>query len=461
MRSGVRTLFFALLTLIALVYVDSSRADPVPVLSEKRPSLIAADDTTRYAQVRKAYEEGAYGTVIKEASAVTASWDKTASTDGASVPDAQTQARWYRLLGRAHQYRGEHDAAVTALERAFERSGHISTALRLGESYTQQARYEEARDLYRTVEKKDDTRRVVQVQLARLALRARDWFEAADRYGALVETDTTNGLWQARWARSLEGMGRSEAALSAWRSAHRLRPQDADIALQLSARLRQLGASGEAVRVVDRSLSTRPAHAPLWRRRADLAFERTALDSARAAYEQALAYGDSSATVYRRLGIVHAGAGRHADAVAVLRRSLGRDSSSTRTRLYLGISYRHLDSLDRSAAVLREMIDRIADRQITDGYVELARTEDARERLPDALTAYRMARRLQPQRTEPLFRIAQLYDRYYRDKSVAARYYRRFLEADGADAFPQLQTYARRRLDALVPILHMSASPKP
>lgn len=176
------------------------------------------------------------------------------------------------------------------------------------------------------------------------------------------------------------------------------------------------------------------------------------------AYRQALAYGDSSATVYRRLGIVLAGRDRHAEALPRLRAALTRDSTSARTRLYLGISYRHLDSLDRSAAMLQEAIDVAANGPITDAYVQLAQTEDARGDLSPALSSYRMARQLQPGRVEIFFRIAQLYDDYYRDKRVAARYYRLYLNRAGR-AETDLVTYARRRLDQLRPILHMEVGP--
>ncbi|NBC86767.1 MAG: hypothetical protein GVY25_11315 [Bacteroidetes bacterium] len=176
------------------------------------------------------------------------------------------------------------------------------------------------------------------------------------------------------------------------------------------------------------------------------------------AYRQALAYGDSSATVYRRLGIVLAGRDRHAEALPRLRVALTRDSTSARTRLYLGISYRHLDSLDRSAAMLQEAIDVAANGPITDAYVQLAQTEDARGDLSPALSSYRMARQLQPGRVEIFFRIAQLYDDYYRDKRVAARYYRLYLNRAGR-AETDLVTYARRRLDQLRPILHMEVGP--
>lgn len=56
--------------------------------------------------------------------------------------------------------------------------------------------------------------------------------------------------------------------------------------------------------VVDTTLAPRPADARLWRRRADFAFERDRFDRARRGYEQAITLGDSSATPYRRIGII-------------------------------------------------------------------------------------------------------------------------------------------------------------
>ncbi|PEN13606.1 hypothetical protein CRI94_09875 [Longibacter salinarum] len=439
---------FAYITLFMLINALSIYGQ-----SDQGQAAQAATEA-RYEESRDHFTHGEYAEAIQAAEAAVQALKKE------PVADTTRYVKWAHLLGRSQQRLGSHPAAISVLEPAYKVSRAASLARLLSESFMQQARYEKARSLYRELHRADSTDRNVRIQLARLAMQGRDWFEAAHHFEALLRADSTNGEWHAHLARCHEAMSKPESALEHLRSAHRLRPQDASIALQLSSRLRSLGALQDAVDVIDRTLDETPADARLWRRRADLSFAQSSLHTAETAYQQTLAYGDSSATVYRRLGIVQAGQARHADALENLNAALQRDSTSARTRLYLGISYRHLDSLDQSARVLREAIAVVADGPITNVYMELAQTENARDRLPASLDAYRMAKRLQPDRSEILFRLAQLYDENYLDKSTAARYYRHFLSATTLPPTDTLVVYAQDRLDALVPILHMQSGRK-
>jgi len=405
----------------------------------------------------------------RDSSRYVALWRALAQGEAARVIDAVEErraasslpARWHALLGEAYQAQGSHRSAVTAFEASLRTSTArgdappSSVRRSLAQSYVVQARTEEARSIYRDLLEEAPEDVSLRNQLARLAAQANDWFEAKVHYERLVAADASNGLWQARLGQCYQNLGRTAPALEHLRIAHRLRPQDPAVALQLSALLRATGARQDAASVIETSLNEAPTRASPWRRRADLAFERSALDTASTSYEQTLAYGDSSATVYRRLGIVASGQERYADAIPPLKAAYQQDSTSTRTKLYLGIAYREVDSLDLAARYLRGAVQSIAEGTITDAYVQLAQTEDERGNLNAALEAYRMARRLHPDRTELLFRVAQLYDRYYEDKTVAARYYRQFLNAHPPTGDSLLVSYAKTRLNALRPIIHM------
>ncbi len=290
--------------------------------------------------------------------------------------------------------------------------------------------------------------------LAEVYRRAQRWSKARAQYARLVRADASNGRWWARLGQCNLGLNQTERARRHFGKAHRRVPQSAEVALSLSRLHRAAGHLDAARRVVDTTLTHQSGDPRLWRRRADLAFERENLKRARRAYVQTLATGDSSATVYRRIGLADVRRQQYARALPFLRRSLRRDSSHARTTLYLGVTYLRLDSLRRASRYLQNTIDQEASGPITDALAHQGATYSRRGNVSAALEAYKTARRLRPGRAELDFRLATVYDEHYRDKAPAARYYRRFLRAHEG-GLPELRRYAMSRLKALRPTLHM------
>ncbi|WP_263820833.1 tetratricopeptide repeat protein [Salinibacter sp.] len=210
--------------------------------------------------------------------------------------------------------------------------------------------------------------------------------------------------------------------------------------------------------MVDTTLTHQSGDPRLWRRRADFAFERENLKRARRAYVRTLAAGDSSATVYRRIGLVDVRRQQYARALPFLRQSLRRDSSHARTTLYLGVTYLRLDSLRRASTYLQRTIDQEARGPITKALEHQGAVHSRRGTVSAAIDAYQTALHLRSERTALYFRLATVYDEHYRDKTPAARYYRRFLRAHEG-ALPELRRYATSRLKALRPTLHMQQGP--
>lgn len=141
-------------------------------------------------------------------------------------------------------------------------------------------------------------------------------------------------------------------------------------------------------------------------------------------------------------------------AVSALRSSFRKDSTSTRTTLYLGISYLRLDSLDRADTYLRRTIDEEAQGPTTEALIQRGTLHRRRGNVAPAVHSYKQALQLRPDRTGVYAQLANLYDEYYREKATAARYYRRFLRISDSTQ-KRLRSYAQDRLRTLRPTLHM------
>lgn len=406
-------------------------------------------ETETMAELRAAYLDRAYAEVVRTA--------REQLND--SALSASQAGRIYGFLGRAQQARGAHQQAVEALQRARVKTveaGESVTFLdrALGESYAALYQWGNAESAFQRVLDEDPTDPAIRQALAEVYIRSRDWKAAQEHYTRLVRADSSKGRWWAQLGRCALERNQEERARQSFAEAHRRLPQAPDVALPLSRLYREAGKIREATRVIDTTISHQSSDPRLWRRRADLAFDRGDLETAREAYTRTLALGDSSATIFRRIGLIEVRQEQYEEAVAPLRQAYQRNSRHSRTTLYLGIAYRHLDSLRQASEYLKQTIEQEAGGPITTAYLELAETKDRQANVKAAVRAYKTALRLQPERTEVYFRLAHVYDRHYQEKATAVRYYRRFLRASDTTQ-AELRAYAENRLQTLRPVLHM------
>lgn len=428
--------------------VDSVERDP----AEEDVASSAARSENGIASLRTAYLEARYEEVVRRA--------QKRLRDSLLASEA---IQLHTLLGRAQQARGRHEAAIKALRLARvklvetdQSVVHIDRAL--GESFADLYRWPRATSAFRRVlDARPDDRRV-RAALAEVYRRSQRWKEAQRHYRRLIRSDSSNGRWWARLAECDLELHETEEATRHFAEAHRLLPQSAEIALSLSRLYRATDRLEAARSVVDTSLSYQAGDPRLWRRRADLAFEQEDLEVARRAYRRTIAVGDSSATPFRRIGLIDVKRQQYTRALSSLRQSLRRNALHPRTTLYLGISYLKVDSLEQATKYLQQTIDREAKGPITRALAQRAAARNRRGDVAGAVQSYKTALRLQPDRTEVYFRLATVYDEHYEEKSTAARYYRIFLQASDSTQ-SQLRSYARSRLEALRPTLHMEEAP--
>lgn len=425
----------------------------LPVPDSTQNALVRTESAVPIDALRAAYLEGAYEKVVRRA--------RKGLEDSLGYAE---QIQLNMLLARAEQARGRHKAAIEALRKARLAASEQDQSVvpidrALGKSYAARRRWPRAASTFRRVLEEEPDDRAAREALAEVYRRSRNWEQAQQQYAQLVQADSANGRYWTRLAQSSLELNAPEAQRQFFR-AHRLLPRSADVALSLSRLYRANDQIEAAERVVDTTLSYRSGDPRLWRRHADLAFEQEDLDTARRAYRQTMAIGDSSATALRRIGMIDVWRQEYARAQQFLQKSFRRDSMHPRTTLYLGIAHQNLDHLDRAATHLQTTIDNVADGPITKAFEHLGAVHDLGKEVAAAVEAYKTALRLQPDRAEVYFRLATVYDGHYRDNAPAARYYRQFLSISDT-SLPELQRYANDRLDALRPALHMQEGSQP
>jgi len=437
---------------VALVLVlMACRTSNPPVSVEPAPPpdtaqttfSVAAPASDPAAEARTLYGEARYEAVI----------DRFA--DGICTDSVDATVGYW--VGKAYQAQRKHEEAVSVLVCVREQTESPSLRLLQAMGANHDAVYDidDAAEAYRQALALDSTAHDVRWELADLYRRQRKWEPACRHYTALHEAGLDSGRLHTALGICNTNLGRLRAAIDHLQTAYQRQPGNVEVALRLS-QLTEITQSPEyAASLLQPAIEARPHAARLWRRVGMLASKQKRYEEAAGAFERTIAEGDTAAVMYQRLGIAQVGAEQYAAAIPNLRRAYRRDTTSVASAFYLGSAYRGMDSLSLAARYYERAIDAGTQGRVLDAFMQLATVEDERGHKPAAIRAYQTALRLQPERTDLYFYLATLYDTYYRDKTVAARYYEKYLSSDtiATDA-DRLRSYAENRLRDLGATLH-------
>jgi tetratricopeptide (TPR) repeat protein len=394
-------------------------------------------------------------------------------------------ARLYRKTGDRKSLAAAYRKAAQVLHGTGDDRGSAAYLCAAGSIDLSLAQVREAEEAFREAARRAPTDVHARAALATLYRKASRWKELAETLDATVELAQHDAL-RAATLRELgritaSKLGDARGARAHLERALELSPSDAgalhalaelcgdagDWAQAVSLRERAVSASGESVRAAAILLEIGDIEE---RHRKDD-------DAARSAYERALEIDDSSVEALRALAQLHRKSKRYPPLLSVLRRELDLvQDPQRRLTLYLEIA-RHADAAENDAAASIEgyraalAIDP-ANAPALAGLERLARRDNRWDVLAEALAPAPRTlrnvralgealdkqgrwqeladvRRVELELTEDTreahraaLALAQLHEEKLRDVDGAARYYRRAMELDGADARP-LRALAR------------------
>ena len=375
------------------------------------------------------------------------------------VPPPSLQPEGAYLLGRAYQ-------ALLRYEQAAEAFAHADTTeptvlVEWGRSLERIGMPEEAEARYLAAYRQDSTDQNVAASLARLLADRNQWQEVAAIYNILVENDPENSYLHAQLGTAYVQLDSTDQAIIHYERAHGLNPRDVKVVLALTKVYHSIEYYMSARRVVDRALERRPQSAELWRRSGEVALAQEEYPLAITSFEQAVQYGDSAALDLRSLGVSRFLNRDYEAAETALLASYARKNDDALNNFYLGLAKQQLEQYDAALRYLNEAADVLSQGLLADVHARIANVYDNTDRDGDAIRSYRLALTLAPERTEILFHLAALYDAYYADKNTALEAYARFLAAVEEGALPQMENYARQRVQEIRERTFFDAGPPP
>ncbi|EMR04314.1 tetratricopeptide repeat protein [Cesiribacter andamanensis] len=291
--------------------------------------------------------------------------------------------------------------------------------------------------------------------LGGLYLRETHYGAAADCYDQALALDSTNAYYHRQRASIASRQGALSLAMHHYQQALALNEHDVESLTELAELWLKTGNAAQSSQLLLQGLALDSANLRLWRLQARVAYRQKAYQAVVSAMEYPLAAGDTSHYYLQLLGISHFHLGRYPEAIRWLDFLQQQGVDTEVLNYYLGLSYRNNGQPEKAIVLLEKAVKKGMSENLGHYYTQLAVSYEEKGDHGKAIQAYQLAYKDSGDRLL-LYHLARNYDRYYKDKKVALRYYEKFLvEVDTVNT--GYQDYARYRASQLKEHIHFSA----
>ena len=307
---------------------------------------------------------------------------------------------------------------------------------------------QQARAAFEQICELDSSNRYAAISLGKLYLQSSFFVKADSVYKYLVSSDPTNSYFYQQLGLCAVKTDSLANAIIYFNKSLILNPLNIDVILQLSQVYYIYDELDLANQIVDQGLRAYPESLSLLKRKAEILYKQKEYKKAAPYFEQVIKMEDSSAKIYKKLGLCYFWQEEATFAMLNLYKSFLKDSSDAMTSFYLGLSYKDHKSYDKSIFYLNKALQLSIPGYLSDIFVQLgASFEQIKEFIP-AIQNYREAITNDPSRKVLTFYLASVYDQYYADREVPLLYYQKFLR-ENKDADEKLIIFAEKRIKAI------------
>lgn len=291
----------------------------------------------------------------------------------------------------------------------------------------------------------DSLNRNALVQLGQLYSRNNQYDEASGCYQRLIVQDSTNSFYFKQYAIVAAQADDVYTSLACFFKAVSLNPRDIEAFSMLGNAL----IDDEQYEIADSILT----HALTLNRSPQLRFLLAKAQLGQGKYEDVirtteslLVKGDTTTAYARLLGISYFQVDRYDKVLPFMKVLLRANLKAEWIYYYIGVSYQQDHKNDSALVYLNRAIDAGISANISNYYTQLAVTYEEMRDFKHAIRYYKAA--YESSRSDILlYHLARNYDVYYKDKTQAITYYKRYLNSD--DTIKIAKEYTRYRLDEL------------
>ena len=373
-------------------------------------------------------------------------WSMMAFGQQDSMPDLRQQLNQATELMNAFQF----DKAQELLSECYIREpNNILYLNKIAYCNLQLGRYRDAKIFYKETLKLDSINTTALSSLGNIYERENNYKEAQQYYQQLIEIDSTNSYYFKRNGFMALRLNKVLGAIGFFLKAHELNESDIEVIDQLCSIYLALEELDYADQMLRKGLNLDPNNLKLIYNKARLHQKKKEHATVVETIERAMVQGDTSNYYQMMLGVAYLHIDSLDQAVFHLEEIIKREKDSEHTHHYLALAYRQKGEEDKSVVHLEKAIEKAISPKITVYHGDMASISEEQGHYKTAIKHFEAAHRYSGEDIY-LFHLARNHDLYYKDKKMALRLYKKYLNSKD----DKYRAYTEERITQLKEIIH-------
>lgn len=368
----------------------------------------------------------------------------------------------YFSLGIAYQRRMNFQRAISAFSEAKKlEPQNIQNLLMLGSCYSANGNDNFAKFIFTEVLLVDSNNQNAKINLGRILLSMDEYKHASKIYESLVKSDSLNAYFYSQLGICNYRVGDNNSAIKNFEKSISLQNTNSKIILMLAKLYYDNKNYDKALEVLQYGTTHNYENKQLNKMIADVFYKKSKYHEAIIKYLYTTTIGDTSASIYQKLGMSYyylsfTSSFINADirtlklneGIKALNTAVSKDSDDPLNWLYMGLCHKELNEHDTAIKYFEETLNRVFPDYLGEVFYNLGASYDKVGKYVESIHAYKEAFSYKPEKQLINFYLANIYDRYYKDKSVAVLYYQKFVD-ESNDADENLIGYSLNRIKTL------------
>jgi tetratricopeptide (TPR) repeat protein len=319
-------------------------------------------------------------------------------------------------------------------------------------AYTSQmaGKLADAEGYYLRIYQKDSTSISLLYNLGNLNLRRGNNGKALVYFKKILQKDSTNFNVYKQLATISFNSGDLKADSVYLQKANTINPVDPDVAADLATIFINKKSYPKADSIVSRALAADTANLLLLHQKAIINYRLEKFPQTITICQQLIMGGAVSSDVINMLGISYFMVKRYKECIAAFEILETNKTASETSYYYTAMSYKALYDQDKAIIYLNKAIKEAISSNVDSYYSQMGDSYEKIHELNKAVSAYLKSLLYNDKPMITYYVLANLYDSELKNKSVAAKYYRKYIKSNPPQKQNAYVTYAKSRLKELL-----------